>query len=67
MNTPQPKRGTCEVHQYALNDARPIYQVQYCGMCNAYICEQCSGSFMLRAIAAYNKAKAIANTRRVGL
>jgi len=63
----EPKTGTCEVHQYALNDARPIYQVQYCELCGAYICENCSNSFLLRAVAALNKAKATANTHRVGL
>jgi len=64
---PAPTTGVCEVHKYALNDPRPIYQVQYCGMCNAYICQQCSGNIILRGIAAYNKAKAIANSRRAGL
>lgn len=62
-----PKVGICEVHQYALNDARPIYTVQYCNLCNAWLCEQCSGNFILRTVAAYNKAKATANQRRVGL
>lgn len=52
------KIGVCEVHKYALNDARPIYKVFYCDMCNAYMCEQCSGNMVLRAIAAFNKVRA---------
>lgn len=52
------KTGICEVHKYALNDARPIYKVFYCGMCNAYMCEQCSNNMVLRAIAAFNKVRA---------
>jgi len=64
---PAPTIGVCEVHKYALNDARPIYTVQYCSLCNAWLCEQCSGSLLLRGIAAYNKAKATAQVRRVGL
>ena len=64
---PAPTIGVCEVHKYALNDARPIYAVLYCSLCNAYMCDTCRDSLFLRGIAAYNKAKATAQVRRVGL
>lgn len=48
------KQGICEVHQYALSDYsyRPV---NYCSLCDAWMCAECEPNLKLRAIAALKK------------
>jgi hypothetical protein len=48
-------KGICDVHRYALRDTL-IRDVQYCSVCDAWICDQCGPDTALRAKAMANKA-----------
>lgn len=40
--------GVCDVHKYALDDTTQRI-VNYCGLCDAWICTECWGNYPLRA------------------
>lgn len=46
--------GTCEVHKWALNDSAPRL-VNYCSVCDAWMCSDCANNMALRAYAALRK------------
>lgn len=52
------KFGSCDVCKYALNDTTP-HDVEYCSMCNAWICKKCVNNIPLRAVAMANRSLAV--------
>lgn len=49
-NQNQAQIGICDVHRLVDKDLR-VREVQYCGMCDAWMCEECWGNLPKRAYA----------------
>lgn len=48
--------GICDVHYWAKNDSKER-EVEWCDVCQAWICKECESNLALRALAMVKRKK----------